>query len=189
MNLNFQEAKAAFEDTGLLAKGWYAPVRITGTEEVVSQLKGTHGLKINLRFTKPDGKPMQRTFRVWHTRANGETIPFGARVIFGMAKATDAFDGEEIDEVAMTGKHVAVRIGFKEAEGEYEAQNNLGEVIASHKGAPYVFGGDKKDLKGASEAAAATQTMQAQAQQQAATQQAPAGIDTLGPDPDDDIPF
>ena len=189
MKLDYQEAKAAYEDTGLLKKGWYAPVRITATEEIVSQEKGTHGLKVNMRFTKPDGKPTQRTYRVWHTRANGETIPFGARVIFGMAKATDAFDGEEIDEVAMSGKYVAVRIGFKEADGQYDAQNNIGEVLPSSKKAPYVFAGEKSELKGGHEGAAATATMRKQAEHQAQTEAAQAQTNLDAEPFDDDIPF
>ena len=202
MKLDFNEAKAAYEDTGLLQDGWYAPVRITAAEEAEATT-GTHGLKASFRFTKPNGKPMQRSFKIWHTGPDkpdgtrGETKRWGARVVFALAKHTEAvFDGDEgpeIDEVAMVGKYVALRVGTDRVSPDYpDPKNNIGEVLPSHKDAPYVFAGKKGELKTGQQAGgarAATQTMQAQSQQQEATQRARAQSGDPPADFEDDIPF
>ena len=198
MHFDVQAGKADYDENAqpqLLADGWYAPVRVTGAEQVRSQEKKSYGLKVSLRFTKPDGKPFQRTFTIWYANAKGEQNGF-ARLVYALAKATDAIyddNGKQaIDEVSMVGNYVAVRLRTEEANGEYQAKNGLSVVEAYSKGGTAVFAGDKKALDQQpqdDEGARATATMQAQADQQVATQRAQAGIDTSGPDPSDDIPF
>ena len=203
MKFNRTEAAAAYEESTkpqLLADGWYAPVRITGAEFVESGEKKSKGLKIQVRFTRPDGKPFSRTFSIWFADKNGVQNGF-ARTIHALAVATDAYykddEGDDaIVEVSMVGGYLALRLNTdKPKEGsEYEPKNGIGGVRPYTKNGTHVFAGDvkaldKPDAPAANEGARATATMQAQADQQVATQRAQAGIDTSGPDPDDEIPF
>ena len=192
MQFDVAQGKADYDENAqpqLLADGWYAPVRVTGAEQVRSQEKKSYGLKVQLRFTKPDGKPFQRTFSIWYANAKGEQNGF-ARLVYALAKATDAIyqegDKQAIDEVSMVGKYVAVRLRTEEANGDYQAKNGLSAVKAYSQTGTAVFAGDVKALD-ADEGARATATMQAQADQQVATQAAQAAP-AQGQDFNDPIP-